>query len=404
MVNGWSVSVFKVVQALSFALAALGAAYLASKSIFLSELAVDFPYIWLAGELWSADIDPYSDAFRSAGREFFSHQHAPEIWFYPPSWWGISTFLALLDYDTALWVWRTGGAVMLCVGLVTVERGMQAIGKPPGRIAMLLAFAWACLFSGTATSLSLGQTSLLSFLGLCLYLASVLTVNRPILIAALVLLMLKPQIGLPFCAFLLPWRRYWLSLVVAALISVVLALPALQLSGLGPFLSTYLVQLGEHALLEPNHPRETTGVRILAWNLSGLIIEPLVLTGIAAVFGLALGFFAAARDHAMERYLALLVAVSALILQLHIYDLMMLALVILLCTGVLSWSRGLMAAGFVMLVRANNLAEVTGLYDPATKFFTGSLIGTIGIVLLTAGVASWFFKASPDTTSLVDPG
>lgn len=216
--------------------------------------------------------------------------------------------------------------------------------------------------------------------------------------------MLKPQIGLPFCCFLLPWRRYWLPLGVAGLVSVALALPALRISGLGPFLSTYLEHLGAHALLEPNHPRESTGIRILVWNMSGVIVEPLALTGIAAALGLGLGLLAAVQGHSMKCYLALLVVISALFLPLHIYDLMMLAPIILLCAGPLTWMHGLMAAGFLLLLRAGNLAKITGLYDPATTFFPGSLVGTIGVVLLTVGVASWLAKASLGRASSFDPG
>jgi hypothetical protein len=366
-------------------LALLGLSYLVFK-VLSQDPAVDYPYVWLAGSFWVDGQSPYAPSFGEAGRALVPAGHAPQYWFYPPNWWPVATVMALLPYDASLTLWRSVSATLLVGGTAAV--GVAAcrarlVSGPAWPLAML---AFACLMAATPQALSLGQTSFLSFFGAALFVAAGLGRHRTMMAVALVLLMLKPQVGLAFCLFLLPRPVWWPSLAAAAVITLALFLPQLRLTGIGPFLDSYLAQLRAHEGLSPNHPLEMTGLRHLGWMLFGQSWAPLPLSGLAGLAVLAIGGRrrTVPADHDLE--LSGVIAVVCLVVPLHTYDMMLLAPLVILTRRFSVAARVFTMLGLAMVFRANRISEMFGLHDPATVDFTGSRLTTLGSLVIAGAV------------------
>ena len=214
----------------------VGLSYLLTKSVLLLAPTDDYQFIWLAGTMWNDGLDPYSEEYGRLGIALFEGVYPPKVWFYPPSWWPIATLTALTSFETGIVIWRGTSALCLIVGVHIVLRAYGRFVAPVSVLRAAAFFAFACIMSATPMALWIGQTSFLSFLGAALFISAYLGDRRVLMICALFLLMLKPQIGLPFCFFLLARRAWWPSLVAGAVVSVLASMPALAISGLGSFL------------------------------------------------------------------------------------------------------------------------------------------------------------------------
>lgn len=366
----------------------VGLGYLIRKSVLFSDPTVDYQFIWLAGEMWSMGLNPYSDTYFSLGQEWFaSTVHPPKVWFYPPNWWPVARLVALTSFETGIVLWRGLSAICLVAGILVVAGFYRSHVAKPDATRVNITLAFVCLMSATPIALSLGQTTFLSFLGLSLFLAAYLAGNGFVMAVGLFLLMMKPQIGLPFCLFLLAGQRWFPTLAGAAVLSILAALPAFFYVGLGEFLGTYVDQFSYHNDMAPNHPREMTGLRNLGHDLFAARLSTLPLTLLASGIAFFLGIVPSTSGAHRAVKLCLLLSMIVLVVPLHTYDMIVLAPLILLVAPMRLAAQVVIFAGLFLIFRANNLAELTGYYDSQTVYFIGSRMTSTGLLIVLGGAA-----------------
>ena len=405
----WIIFVF------AFLLALMGLRRLLLSLYYVSGTSgYDFRYIWLAGHVWLNGEDPYSASFRRTSAMLTWDGHAPEVWLYPPNWWPLSALLAFIDLGTANLLWNIGNVLLCLVAsflIVSSFRRAHTGLKCDNTVRDLLFALGAALplihlfgaaeLEATATVIAVGQTSLLIYFGLALLLYGIGKDSRPLCVAGLVILFLKPQIGLAFAALFLvysQWTRR--TLAVALGLSLVLALPALISHPLAPLeMVRGIIREGDS--VRPNVAQAMTGLRNVLWHTFGLDVGGPVSSLFAALAAVA-GALTIKRiyEHEDRRRVLWLCAIlsaaaTAAFAPLHFYDLPIIACLFpaVLVSSALFKVAALVGA--VLVVRGDTLGKATGLYDPNVAIFEGSFISTIGAILLFfasvgAAVPAWF--------------
>jgi hypothetical protein len=371
----------------------LAVAYLGSK-VFEDSDTVDFKFIYLAGDLWLEGQNPYSEVYAARGEQDFPGLNRPGYLLYPPHWWSIATASALIPYETALVAWRIACALCLLGGCAALHATGRALAAPflPARTVLVLVLAMS--MSATAIAISLGQTSCLLFLGISLYTLAYVRQQRVLMVLALVIVMLKPNVGMALSLFLVPSLAWWPSLAVAAAVVLAASLPALLPFGVVEVLRGYLAALAEWEALPTNAAHSTTGVRNAAHLLFGAAVPGglLALAGFAAaaLIGLAARLSPLRGSEARHRaaWLCLLVVTVALLVPLHTYDLMFLLPVVPLSASLPAAAEAFVLLLFLPLWRPNNLATLIGLADPESRFFPETMVATMTIFAMAAGVAA----------------
>lgn len=377
---------------------ALVLAYLMLK-VFDGTDTIDFKYIHLAGALWSEGVDPYSPAYAEQGHIRFQGLNPPEYLFYPPHWWAIATGFSQLPYEVAGLIWRITMAACMIGGCLVLHRTViHIVGEArPWRTWAMLMMAGA--MSATALALSLGQTSCLLFLGLCLYVHAFVTGRRVLMVLALVIVWLKPNVGLALSLFLVPGLVWWPALAVGALAVVAASLPALLPHGPVEVVRGYLHALSQWETLPPNIPGSTTGLRHLAYLVFGVSLPGNLLTMAAGAFALGLGGVTRLRrldDAPTTRayMLGILLSGLVLIMPLHTYDMMLLIPMIALAAALPRLGQLLLYMLMLIVLRVNNLALTLGLTVPEETYFRGS--GLLSVVVI-ALLLLWVICAMADS-------
>ncbi|GJL95082.1 MAG: hypothetical protein DHS20C05_14870 [Hyphococcus sp.] len=376
----------------AFALIGVALFYLAQKSIFSADPEVDFKYLWFAGELWNAGINPYSEAFSQEGAKVFTNTNALNSWLYPPNWWAISAFLALFDFAEATWLWRTLNATFIIVGSFLLFRALKLARPKTPLWAGALIFFFAVTFQATPMTLAMGQTSILIFFGVCC-LTYGLSLKRPAFeILGLVLLMFKPHIGIIafFALFVLPQHRR--NVLIAGTITGVLCVPALFIAGIGPTVFGFLEQLTTYSALEVNSPVNSTGLGHLVFELLSLKLPtiPLVFAGGIAAAGIVLFLHRSQKTPrgTPEFYIYVMSAIILMaitVAPLHSYDLIIsVPLIVLFFIHPKNIALAFLCLGYVLLYRAGNLAKITGFYDEAVLFNIGSHLESLAGAMMLA--------------------
>ena len=367
--------------------------YLIAKAFFDTSDTIDFKYIWLAGHLWLDGQNPYLDVYLKTGRELFVGLNPPAGWFYPPSWWPIASLMSTLPYELSGAVWRALSALCLVAGstiLFYVSR--RSLGNVPFWLMALVA-AFGATMSATALTLSLGQTSLLIFLGVALFAAAYLSQGRIMMAIALVVLLLKPNIGLVFLAFALASSYWWRSVAAAVAVSLLMALPALVPLGFLDVLGDYLLVLGTYGEDAVTQPVAMTGLRNLVYFFSNVEVSGVLMALAGVPVAMWLGAQGDRRADAAGRadLLCLLILASVLFVPLHTYDLIMvLPLLVLSARWPVLWQLGLWF-GFLVIFRVNNLALELGLDVAGERWSPGSFVASVvmlGMFLLSAAYAA----------------
>ncbi len=381
-------------------LLALAMLYLALK-IFDGTDTIDFKYIHLAGALWSEGIDPYSTAYAEQGQIRFEGLNRPEYLFYPPHWWAIAIGFAQVPYEVAGLLWRALMAACMIGGCLVLHRTVIHIAgeSRPWRTWAMLVMAGA--MSATAIALSLGQTSCLLFLGVCLYVHAVVTRRRGLMVLALAIVMLKPNFGLALSLFLVPGLFWWPALIGGALAVVVASLPALLPHGTPEVIRGYLFALSHWEALPPNVAGSTTGLRHLVHLLTGSTLPGTWFAMTAALFALGLGFLLGAvtrarggAPRAQAFVLGNLISGLVLIIPLHTYDMMLLIQLIALAAALPRPGQGIFAGLMLLALRPNNLAMALGLTTPEETYFLGTgLMSLIALAMLSLWLACAFGAA-----------
>lgn len=389
-------------------LCALGIAYLAWKCVQVAPRAgYDFKYLWLAGELWWDGITAYGPRYPEIGATLITEGNLPEKWVYPPSWWPITVALAQTDLLTAAIAWNIACVIMLLIAswlivesiLTLRERAHLPIWAPlwplmrTGPLFCLHVFAMAVLES-SALVLSVGQTSMLIYLGMAMLLWGLVHGVRVVGVLGLVCLFLKPQLGLIFAVTLfLRDGEGRMQVILAGVISAILCIPAMLVSPLAlwEFVQNVIAYDG---FTVANLPQSMTGIRILLWEGFGRDIGNIWATMITlALAVLAVVLWLRGEDGSragpeLSAWIAVaaMAALIAAFAPLHYYDHVVVGILpFLFLLARLAWSL-VAALGAVLLWRADTLGRLTGWHGEDVEIFVGSRIATVASIILCLAV------------------
>ena len=399
-----------LILAVTLVLAAGATYYLYRKAMAVSGAAgFDFRYLWLAGELWLDGISPYGDQYQVIGAERIAKGHVPISWVYPPNWWGISAVLALFELDRSSHLWNLfnivllfGSSILTIRAFIAADPRLGGSGLRAGDLApftlplILLHFCGLAALEASALVLAVGQTSILIYFGMALLAYGMTGRRRWGAVAGLTVIFLKPQIGLIFALAFLIWNREARRVLLWALIvSLLLALPAFVSDPMVPL--SFLHALGGYdAFADANRPQAMTGIRLAVWEGMTWDIGNIRAGLIAAAAGLAYALAARRGADVPEHdwwLVAVLVALTAAIAPLHYYDFVIVGLLVpaVLCARPVLMLAGLI--GGALILRADQLGKITGLYDPEVAIFEGSILSTIGAALILIAVLAAAFRA-----------
>ncbi|QNN65764.1 hypothetical protein H9L12_04200 [Sphingomonas rhizophila] len=229
---------------------------------------------------------------------------------------------------------------------------------------LLILFAYAGLSSVASTSMMWGNVALLMTAASCLLALGLVTNHRLTLGAALVLLALKPNIGVPiYCAIAL-LRPHFVTAVVSGLISGVLALPALLTTSPMGILRGLSETASLYESYAVNSPPSQTGVAHLAYLFGGVTIPGSFLIVAAAITSAVLVLIArwkrpAPDDlHLSIATLFASLATTTLFVRLHAYDLGILLPLVALAAFGGRIPTVLVTIGAFLLFRPENLATI----------------------------------------------
>ncbi|MEM6488246.1 MAG: glycosyltransferase 87 family protein [Pseudomonadota bacterium] len=393
---------------------ALAAAYLVWKTINPASGTVDFKYLWFAGTLWAEGVNPYSPIYAARALEHFQGTNVPTWMVYPPSWYPLARGMAMMPHDIADQVWRLFNALFIVAAGVIVALTMRRVRRNDAVWPFVMLAVMLGMGVPTALSLSLGQTAPLLLLGVALYIRGLILGHRGCLAVALVILMLKPNLGLPFAMFAVAWRVFWPAVIGAGIVSVLAALPALLPLGLVTVVRSYVETLGDYGSVAVNAPPNLTGVINLMFYGPGIlginVVAILVVTAMAWAMAMWLGRRDRDRNRARragghvgpgsdERVAAVmfLVALSAFCVPLHTYDLIVvLPLVLIACAERRPFTVVSIAtlASLLVIFRVRNLANVSGFTMPSETVFAGSMLASLALLMLVCTTAAHFYMTA----------
>jgi hypothetical protein len=389
----------RVELTLSLVLLAAGIGYLAFHLIAgYGSTAIDLEYIWISGSLWLEGSHAYGAPFAERARAIFADGHVPEFFTYPLNWSVPAMLLATLKFETATLVWRLLCAGGLLASALVVARAFRAARQPVPVQAIFLCLAYLCLMQATPIVLTLGQTPILILLGVSLVLYGAAARNAIWLTVGMIVVMLKPQIGLPIVVALLAFPRLWPSIAVAALASILLAVPALVAGGAVDTIVDYVANVGRHNALLPNNAASTTGPRNLIDLFFGIKVSVLAVlaAAVAVTVALTLILMRARPGDPLNPARAVLaaLALTLAVVPLHTYDFVLTAPLLMLALVCRHPARWMLALGLVVIFRSDNLGKWTGLYGAETVYFPGSLLATLAALAMLAATV-WLVMRAP---------
>ncbi|MBK5927523.1 glycosyltransferase 87 family protein [Rhodobaculum claviforme] len=360
----------------------LSTIYLIAKAVGSSGL--DFRLIWLAGVVWSEGASPYGEAY---GLQYIAEWGPGPIthfWVYPPWWWPISNLSALTEFSTATLSWAITGAGISLVSCLIIVLNLGQ-DRHYAFLAGGTATALVCVSQPLIWGISIGQTSFLLLGGIALLIHAEVRGSTFARISGLVLLMLKPSVGVFFLLFylMIPEGRRSVTGALAAL--VVMTLPSLLFLGFSDVwgMAEALQRYGAPEMIF-NSFANSTGLVQLA-SLLGVEASGALRTGIkmvAAGAALGLGLIATRRRDPVG-CLAALCCLLMILLPLHSYDAVLIVPAVMYAVFRLRPGIPFLIAA-LLLVRPLNIAGWTGLVNPSSKVFIDSALIFFASALLSA--------------------
>lgn len=380
-----------------FLFLAISQAYLIPKVLDQTD-GFDFRLIWLAGELWSNGISPYSEAFGVAYRATFGTGPSSHFWVYPPYAWLVSRPLAMLPFETAVLVWNIlNYCLLIATAWIFAQLSLTRIAAVSTTTRFVIGVSALSIIQATPFALALGQTSFLMLFGLAALLKATQIKSHGWLALGTALIMLKPNFGLFIVLFLATWHWTWRPIGAVAAIYLVVSCGVAAQTGLLETLMAFLSRLSDYNAphIAAGQPANLTGLVHLA-DWVGMAIPSSILYALAALLAILSGVLTA-RPFEGLRFAA--VGITFLI-PLHTYDMMLAVLcVAALCLHgktartVLTAALGLVAAA--CLLRPDNLGVWLGLAHPdSMRHFAGSLLVSIAL-LIGCGLAALEIARSP---------
>lgn len=379
--------IIKLIHALAALLFIAAQIYILPKVIDTAD-GLDFRLIWLAGEVWAEGGNPYGPAFGDAYATAFGAGPVSHFWVYPPYWYPVSRLAAGLPFEDALIVWNVISYSLILIGSACLAATIPLAARYSSlasRAALFAALASvAMLMQSTPFAISIGQTSMLLFGGLSIFVIGVVRTNRIAVAISLALLMMKPNAGLVTVAACLALRWTWPALLACGLVLGVWLAAALMASGPMETFAAFLANLARYndPQVIASTPQNLTGLLNLGF-VTGLDLAQ--GTVLAAAYSLA--FLAAVLLRERLALSFVIVALMAAFIPLHTYDLTFW----LAAVPGISASAGYVAvpagAAFLLVFRAGNLG---GLIEPDLGhrvIFNGSLLASFaGVLLLVASI------------------
>lgn len=194
---------------------------------------------------------------------------------YPPSWIPVCIGLSRLPWGGALVLWKLLNVAFLVGSVVLTFRLLDPDGHDPHDRYM--AWGFALVLSPTISVMTTGQTSLF-VLGALLVANQALREGRAVVAGlALAAAMTKPQLAMPFAAFLL-FRREITTLSVTMAFGAVLTGVGLALSHSD--LGTYVASVGTYAKSNAPTSHIAVGIASLLAHLTALDAGSATLIGV----------------------------------------------------------------------------------------------------------------------------
>ena len=383
--------------------AILGLVYLASKVISLDGAGgQDFKVIWIAGKNWAAAQNPYGASFTAKYLDAFGVGQN-DLWLYPPYWYPIAVPLSLLPFSVANEVWKIANAALLIGAIHLIARSLADTAGKRYRTIFLAGLAFACLLQATALALFVGQTSFLVFFGLAAVIFGILKGRPLLLICGLVILALKPQIGVVVFAAIAAHRHYRWVLFPAGAICLLATAPIAISGNYNASIVGFLANLPQQSAIPGNAPHYLTGLI----NLFDYIVPHSLSSELALIFtavGCATLVFNNLSinrtinfDDAQHKTacLAVLVASTFFLVPLHGYDLISITSMLMMTLAAPLAGRWLVISGLLLCFRPGNLADaLAGAHSDysdilETHFYSAGLcllfVGAMIAILNTRG-------------------
>ena len=334
--------------------AAIAVAYPIWRGFMVPTPDIDFRFYWLAGHMWVHQLDPYSSQFVTLGKDILPPHSS---WLYPPPWWPICMALGAFEFPVALNIWRAAApAILLASTGVVIGLLSRELPKNDRILVLASACAMAASMESTGNVLVGGQVSpVLVYAGIALIACATITDRKALLVAGLVLVALKPQVGaVVFLGFIFtPEHRRAVAIAILALLA--LSLPQLVQFGTQTTIVELLANMRNWDRITGNAPLGVTGLKHLLARVD-LILPTIACYLFAAVCACCAGFMFRRNRWSLQA-LGLLIAGLAAFLPLHNYDLTILVLLaaILIATDASITARSMILCALLVTFRPSRM-------------------------------------------------
>jgi hypothetical protein len=376
-------------QAILVIIALSGLAYLLPKIIpihgELPSSGLDFRLIWVAGRLWAVGGDPYGPLFLTHYQDAFGPKPDIQFWVYPPYWYPIAVPLSFLPFAVSNILWKVFNLSLLIGATHLIARALANISGAKYWSIFLGGFGFACLMQATATTLFIGQTSILVYFGIALTFFGLLKSRPSFVTIGLVFLALKPHMGIVAFAAIAALPRYRLAMVSAAGICFLGTLPIAAIGDYRAAIEGFLSRMLEYSQMRATAPPEMTGLLQIADHFS-IPISREVLIGSAIIsafvnFRLSPLNNSPTAEGAMSAVarLALLLAIMLFLIPLQPYNHVALACLLMMIMAFPLSGRWLIGLGLAMCLRPGNVSTAIGLSNPSSIYFPESFFMSLGL-------------------------
>ena len=388
-----------------------GASYVMWRSVVAPLPDVDFRYFWIAGEVWSQNLDPYGAAYGQSALALLPPGNMPSAWVYPPHWWAICRALAFVGLNDALAIWRIMSGIMLIAGTWILVRALSVQHERVNVTYFAASAGGVCLIEPTAQMIAVGQNSAFIYMGLCALIAGC---RRPSLVMqtlAILLLSLKPQVGVPVIMGLMCLRGWGAPVLLATLVGLVMAVPQFYLFGTVATFDSLLGNLAGYSGGEasaPDHPNSPVACTGLIMLLGHVFKDVTLITGYAlgALVAVVIGIHLRRSGGACQLSgIVLLVTAMMVVIPLHVYDLSIIVIPAVALAGVSKHFGIIVLAASPLALRPSKIEALSGFQLYGSGVSAGSIVLTLLLLLLlTLAAISTFSGRHMKKAASVDHG
>ncbi|OUC13825.1 MAG: hypothetical protein B0A82_15275 [Alkalinema sp. CACIAM 70d] len=367
---------------------------------------LDFRLIWLAGKLWLEGKNPYDNSvFQAAYLPVFGVGPNTHFWVYPPSWSLISTVFGMFPFSVAESLWRLFNYLAL-LGIVAVSGLMlhhwNLFQWNDARFYMGATYLY--LLQATSVVISIGQTTILSTFGFMLTIYGIGQSSLPLAVLGMYIVALKPQLAFAFFVSLMAVGYYRL-VFLAVLLTMFSSEIAFLSTGITANIQGFLDNLNRYSTdlhLSANLPPDLTGlVNLLDYLIypKTISLSPRISVVISILLGLVIGFLMrryqisfsikdAASNYFNQRreiiisWIMTVLSSIYFLTPLHSYDAVLLGPIGIFSLYLRRAKLLFLIPILLLIMRAGNIAQITGIHHPGSKIFRDSLIVSLSSFIL----------------------